>query len=73
MAASPGGLGGMRVLVTLRMLMENLGTMVLPTQQAVGNGFSLFDEQGQITDAKTEKSLKAIGKQLVETLDKLTA
>lgn len=71
MAASPGGLGGMRVLVTLRMLMENLGTMVLPTQQAVAGAFGIFDEQGQITDEKKAKALKNIGKQLVETLEKL--
>lgn len=71
MAASPGGLGGMRVLVTLRMLMENLGTMVLPTQKAVGGAFDMFDENGNITDAKTEKALKSLGKQLVETLEKL--
>ena len=73
MAASPGALGGMRVLVTLRMLMENLGTMVLPTQKAVGGAFKLFDEAGQINDEKTEKALKSIGKQLVETLQKLNA
>lgn len=73
MAASPGGLGGMRVLVTLRMLMENLGTMVLPTQKAVSGAFKLFDEAGQINDEKTEKALKSIGKQLVETLQKLNA
>lgn len=73
MAASPGGLGGMRVLVTLRMLLENLGTMVLPTQKAVGGAFKLFDEDGQINDDKTERALKNIGKQLVETLEKLKA
>lgn len=71
MAASPGGLGGMRVLVTLRMLLENLGTMVLPAQKAVGGAFGLFDENGDITDERTEKALKALGKELVMTLDKL--
>ena len=71
MAASPGALGGMRVLVTLRMLLENIGTMVLPTQKAVGGAFKLFDEHGNITDEKTEKALKTLGKELVETLTKL--
>lgn len=71
MAASPGALGGMRVLVTLRMLMENLGTLVLPNQKAVGNAFNLFDEQGNITDEKMEKALKGIGAELVATLEKL--
>lgn len=71
MAASPGGLGGMRVLVVLRMLMENLGTMVLPNQKAVGGAFSMFDTDGNITDEKTEKALKALGKELVATVTKL--
>jgi chromate reductase len=74
MAASPGALGGMRVLVVLRMLMENLGTMVLPNQKAVGGAFKLFDEHGDITDEKTEKTekaLKNLGKELVITLEKL--
>ena len=71
MAASPGGLGGLRVLVAVRMLMENIGTMVLPNQKAVGGAFKLFDEQGDITDEKTEKALKSLGKELVEILSKL--
>ncbi|WP_299077324.1 NADPH-dependent FMN reductase [uncultured Paraglaciecola sp.] len=71
MAASPGALGGMRVLVNLRMLLENIGTMVLPTQKAVGGAFKLFDEQGNINNEKTEKALKNLGQQLVATVTKL--
>ena len=71
MAATPGGLGGIRVLVVLRMLMENLGTMVLPNQKAVGGALTMFDEDGNITDEKVEKALKSLGKELVETLSKL--
>jgi chromate reductase len=57
MAASPGRLGGLRVLVVLRMLMENLGTMVLPNQKALGGAFGMFDSDGNITDEKIEKAL----------------
>lgn len=71
MAASPGGLGGMRVLVTTRMLMENLGTMVLPNQKAVGGAFAKFDESGNMTDEKMQQALKNLGKELVETVAKL--
>ena len=71
MAASPGGLGGMRVLVVLRMLMENLGTMVLPNQKAVSGAFAMFDADGNISDAKTEQALMSLGKELAETLCKL--
>jgi chromate reductase len=56
---SLGSLGGMRVLVVLRMLMENLGTMVLPNQKTLG---------GDITDEKTEKALKDLGAEPVDTL-----
>lgn len=73
MAASPGALGGMRVLVVLRMLLENLGTMVLPTQKSISAAFDKFDAQGNITDEKAEKALKNLGKNLVETLTKLKA
>jgi NAD(P)H-dependent FMN reductase len=73
MGASPGALGGMRVLVVLRMLMENLGTMVLPNQKAIGGAFAMFDGDGNIIDVKTEKALKSLGKELVETLTKLKA
>jgi chromate reductase len=44
---------------------------VLPNQKAVGGAFKLFDEQGDITDEKTEKALKSLGKELVEILSKL--
>jgi Ca2+-binding EF-hand superfamily protein len=53
--------------------MENLGTMVLPNQKAIGGAFAKFDADGNITDEKTEKALKALGKELVETLTKLKA
>lgn len=71
MATSPGALGGMRVLVTLRMLMENLGTMVLPTQKAVGKAGDLFDEQGNMHNEKQQQGIKNLGKELVEKLEKL--
>ncbi|MCZ6798275.1 MAG: NAD(P)H-dependent oxidoreductase, partial [Gammaproteobacteria bacterium] len=39
LATSPGGLGGIRGLVHLRMMLGNLGVIVMPEQQAVPNGF----------------------------------
>lgn len=73
MAASEGALGGIRVLVTLRMLLGNIGTFVLPTQKAVGKVNTLLNEQGRVSDEKTLKALKAIGRQVVETAQKLNA
>lgn len=73
MAASAGGLGGMRVLVVLRMLLENLGTMVLPTQRAVAKVSTLVDDNGAINDEKTIKQLKSLGKETAELAAKVNA
>lgn len=73
MAASAGGLGGMRVLVVLRMLLENLGTMVLPTQRAVAKVSTLLDDNGAVSDEKTIKQLKSLGKETAEMVAKVTA
>ncbi len=49
-AASPGGLGGLRGLVPLRMLLGNLGVTVVPAQTAVTHSSSKLDSNGQFTD-----------------------
>lgn len=71
MAASPGALGGMRVLVVLRMLMQNLSCIVAPAQVAVGNVADKVDESGAISDEKTKKQLAGLAKQVVELATKL--
>ena len=73
MGASPGALGGLRGLVNLRMLLENIGVMVLPGQKAVVKVHTLLDDNGQLSDEKTQIALKNIGKELVNTLSKLKA
>ena len=71
MAASPGALGGMRVLVVLRMLMQNLSCIVAPAQVAVGNVADKLDESGTISDEKTKKQLANLAKQVVDLATKL--
>ncbi|MFC3094981.1 NADPH-dependent oxidoreductase [Alteromonas sediminis] len=71
MASSPGALGGLRVLVPLRMLLENIGTLVLPNQRAIANVHTLMDDNGQISDARTVQQLQGLAVELVETLQKL--
>ncbi len=73
MAASAGGLGGMRVLVVLRMLLANIGVTVLPAQLAVAKVNTLMDDSGVITDEKTIKQLKNLGKQTAELTMKMNA
>lgn len=73
MAASAGGLGGMRVLVVLRMLLANIGVTVIPSQLAVAKVNNLLDESGEVSDERTIKQLKKLGKETAEMAVKLTA
>ncbi len=53
MAASPGPMGGIRVLPQLRNLLTNIamhGTHVIPKQFALGNARKAFDDNGNLTD-----------------------
>lgn len=72
MSASPGGLGGLRGLAHLRMLLTTLGVLVLPKQQAVSRANQAFDENGALIDDKMQKQIEQLGAQLVATLDKLS-
>lgn len=71
MSASPGSLGGLRGLVFLRMLLSNLGVMVLPDQQAIAHADKSFDESGRLIDANSQESIVKLGAILAETLKKL--
>lgn len=68
MAASPGGLGGMRGLVFLRMLLANIGVTVLAQQQTLPKAGEAFDVQGQLKDAALQQSVRQLGAQLAKTL-----
>lgn len=73
MAASPGGLGGLRGLVHLRAILQNIKVMVIPDQMAIAKAFEAFDEQGALTDPKQDAIIKGIGKQVAEIVGKLNA
>ncbi len=65
-ATSPGGLGGIRGLVQLRMLLGGIGITVVPTQLALGDGKNAFNDDGSIKS----KPLAAMLKQSVTELIK---
>ena len=70
MATSPGGLGGLRGLVQLRMLLGNLGITLLPDQIAIPSAFQAFGPDGHLVDPKQEASVKALGFALAHYLRK---
>lgn len=71
MAASPGGGGGTRGLVCLRMLMQNLGVLALPQQITVPAAMKAFDAQGQLIDAHAQTAALGLGATLTDTLTRL--
>lgn len=71
MAASPGGLGGLRGLVFLRMLLNNIGVTVLPEQQAIPQAFKAFSETGSLNDETQQQAVESLGLNLVNIINKL--
>jgi chromate reductase len=71
MSASPGGLGGVRGLATLRSILGNIKVIVLPQQVTVPKADEAFDEEDRLKDVKTHEAAKNLGKSLVQILQKL--
>ncbi len=71
MAASPGGLGGLRGLVHLRAILGNIGVTVLPQQMAISAAYQAFDEQGNLRDQKSQETVLGIGRSVAKTAAKL--
>jgi NAD(P)H-dependent FMN reductase len=71
LAASPGNLGGIRALFTVRQVLTVLGTFVLPTQFGLARAAEAFDEHGELKDPTHCKSVDAVVNELVATLGKL--
>ncbi len=65
-AASPGKLGGMRSLNHLRSVMMAVGTQIVTEQCSVGGAGSAFDDDGRLTDERTEGMLNKTCKSLVD-------
>ena len=73
MSASPGGLGGLRGLVHVRAILENIGVLVIPDQIAISKAHEAFNTDGTLKDKKQEDQVKKIGASISKLLLKLNA
>jgi chromate reductase len=71
MSASPGALGGLRGLATLRSILGNIKVIVLPDQVAVSHAEQAFNEDGTLKDPKRQAQIEGLGRTLATFLAKL--
>lgn len=71
MSASPGALGGLRSLVVLRAMLENIGVFVIPPQVAISAAHEAFEADGSLKDKRRSAALVAMTAKLVEVTAKL--
>ena len=72
MSASPGGLGGLRGLVHVRAILENIGVLVIPEQIAVAKAHEAFNIDGSMKNKDQEEQVKKIGYNVAKLLMKLS-
>ena len=73
MSTSPGGLGGLRGLVHVRAILENISVLVIPDQIAVSKAHEVFNADGTLKDKKQEDQVKKIGSNVAKLLLKLSS
>ena len=60
-SASPGGMGGLRSLITVRQVLElGLGALVLPDQFAVPRANEAFGDDGHLKNKEAQETFKAL-------------
>lgn len=73
LAASPGQLGGLRGLVTLRSILGNLQVLVIPEQLAIARANEAFSPDGKLVDTKQQSAVEAIAARVVHVAGALAA
>ncbi|MEK6674257.1 MAG: NAD(P)H-dependent oxidoreductase [Planctomycetota bacterium] len=71
MAASPGALGGLRGLVTLRSILGNIKVIVLPDQLAIVKSHEAFNADGSLKDTKQQAAVEQLGAKLTGVLKRI--
>jgi chromate reductase len=72
-SASPGALGGLRGLVPLRSILENLGTIVVPNQAAIARANQAFDDAGYLKEPSQTALVASVVEQLLRVASRLNA
>lgn len=70
MAASPGGLGGARVIPRLRMFLNDLGIMSVPAHASLPGAFQGFDEDGRLTAERTAGQIEKLVDRVLATIER---
>lgn len=71
MATSPGSLGGLRGLVHLRAILQNIQVTVIPDQLMIPQAHEAFDESGNLKDGTQQAAIKGIGAKVASVAGKL--
>jgi len=71
MSASPGALGGLRGLVHLRAMLENVSVYVYPEQMTIPYAYEAFNPEGQLKDQKQQEKVVRFAKDFTHFLAKL--
>lgn len=73
MSASPGVLGGLRGLVHVRAIFNNIFCLVIPEQIAVSKANEAFNNDGSLKDDKQQQAVMDIGRNVAKIAAKLKA
>ncbi len=65
LAASPGSLGGLRGLVSVRSILGNIGVLVLPDQVAIVKAHEAFEADGRLKDTRQQEAVARLAGRLV--------
>ena len=71
MSASPGALGGLRGLVTVRSILGNIQVIVLPEQFALSKAHEAFNDDDSMKDAKQQARAEHVGATLAKFIAQL--